>query len=341
MATTEYGTISQRTAAWAATEMLRHAEPVLVLQKFGAGKPVPKNKADNVKFRRPVPFAISTTPLTEGVTPTAQAMSYEDVPVTLNQYGFLTTITDRCHDMAEDPVLKDASMLIGEQMAETLELVTWGVVSGGTSVIYGNDDGTPLRAEVNASVSINTIRGAVRYLQAQRGKMVTKMLSGSPDNNTTPIEGGYIAFGHTDIATDIRGLPGFTPVSQYGSMKPLCPEELGAVENVRFILSPVLTAFANAGALVGATGKISTGGTNIDVYPLVIVAQDAFGVVTLKGASSLEPKVITPGTVSASDPLGQRGHVGVKTYYNAVRLNETWMVRCEVAATNPGTVRTV
>ena len=31
MANTTYGTISQRTAAWAATEMLSHAEPILVL----------------------------------------------------------------------------------------------------------------------------------------------------------------------------------------------------------------------------------------------------------------------------------------------------------------------
>ena len=341
MSVTSYGTISQRTAAWAATEMLEHARPVLVLQKFGHPKPVPKNKADNVKFRRPVPFTVSTTPLAEGVTPSAQAMTYQDVPVAMNQYGFTTIITDRVHDMAEDPVLKDASMLIGEQMAETLELVTWGVLRGGTSVIYGNDDGTPLRTEVNTSVSINTIRAAVRYLQAQRGKPVNKMISGSPNDNTTPVEGGYIAFGHTDLAHDIRAIPGFTPVAQYGSMKPLCPEELGAVENVRFILSPVLASFPNAGASLASTGKISTGGSLIDVYPLTIVAQDAYGLITLKGASSIEPKVITPGTPSASDPLGQRGYVSAKTYYNAVRLNESWICRLEVAATNPGTVRQV
>jgi len=48
MATTTYGSISQRTAAWAATEMLQHAEPILVLSKFGQSKPLPKNKADTV-----------------------------------------------------------------------------------------------------------------------------------------------------------------------------------------------------------------------------------------------------------------------------------------------------
>lgn len=341
MTVTTYGTVSQRTAGWAATEMLEHARPVLVLQKFGHPKPVPKNKADNVVFRRPVPFAVSTTPLAEGVTPSAQAMSYADVPVPVLQFGFSTIITDRVHDMAEDPVLRDASMLIGEQMAETLELVTWGVLRGGTSVVYANDDGTPLRTEINASITINTLRATVRYLQAQRGKQVKKMISGSPNENTTPIEPAFIAFGHTDLAHDIRTITGFVPVAKYGQMKPCCPEELGAIENIRFVLSPVLNSFPNAGAAVSNHGKISTGGTNIDVYPLVLVAQDAFGLITLKGAHSIEPKIITPGTPSGSDPLGQRGYVSAKTYYNAVRLNETWMVRIECAATNPGTVRQV
>ena len=45
---TDYGQISQRTAAWAATEMLSHAEPIIVLGKFGQTKPIPKNTADNV-----------------------------------------------------------------------------------------------------------------------------------------------------------------------------------------------------------------------------------------------------------------------------------------------------
>ena len=31
---TTYGVINQRTAAWAATQMLKHAEPVIVLGKL-------------------------------------------------------------------------------------------------------------------------------------------------------------------------------------------------------------------------------------------------------------------------------------------------------------------
>ena len=53
---TEYGDLSQRTAAYAVVDMLDYAEAVLVLSKFGLTKEMPRNKADNMKFRRPVPF---------------------------------------------------------------------------------------------------------------------------------------------------------------------------------------------------------------------------------------------------------------------------------------------
>ena len=79
MTATTFGDIGNRTAGFAVSEMLKHAEPVLVLQKFGLMKKVPANKTDAIKFRRPVPLGPSTTPLTEGVTPTSQQMSYEDV----------------------------------------------------------------------------------------------------------------------------------------------------------------------------------------------------------------------------------------------------------------------
>mgnify|MGYP000061176626 CR=1 FL=1 len=330
MANTNYGTISQRTAAWAATEMLAHSEPVLVLSKFGMTKPMPKNKADNVKFRRPVPFAAATTPLTEGVTPTAQAMAYEDVPCTLNQYGAVVTISDKVADLVEDPVIKDAAMLCGEQAGETLEAITWGILKGGTNLFYSNGTATNT---VNTAVTLNKLRAVVRALQAQRGKPVTKMLDGSANYNTSPIEGGYIAFCHTDASADVRGLAGFVPTSEYGSRKTLCNEELGSIENIRFIASPLLSPTLAAGSAT-KNGMKSVGGANVDVYNIIIVAQDAYGLVPLKGAGAISPTVISPETKTKDDPLGQLGYVGWKTYFAAVVLNQAWLANLKCGVTD-------
>ena len=69
----------------------------------------------------------------------------------------------------------------------------------------------------------------------------------------------------------------------------------------------------------------------MDVYPLVIVGQDAYGVVPLRGMDSATVTVKNP-TPTYEDPLAQRGFASWKMWYVAVRLNEEWMVRIEGAA---------
>lgn len=328
MAATTYGDINQRTAAWAATEMLRHAEPVTVLSKFGLPKPVPKNKAQTVKFRRVVPFGPADTPLVEGVTPSSQKMAYEDVPVTLKQYGKPIEITDVVDDLAEDPVLKDASMAAGEQAGLTIEMVTYGVLKAGTNVFYANGSS---RGAVNTAISLNKQRAVTRALKRQKATKVTAMLDGSPNLGTRPIEASYIAVAHTDLESDIRNMAGFVPVAGYGSRKPVCAEEIGSVEDVRYVLSPELAPWADAGGAMGT--MTSTSGTNADVYPILVFGKDAYGVVPLKGAGAITPIVLNPGKPDKSDPMGQRGYVSWKTYFAAVILNQSWMARLEVAVT--------
>ena len=331
MATTTYGSLSQRTVAYAAKEMLAHAEPILVLNKFGMAKPMPKNKAEKVKFRRPVPLDIDATllgGLTEGSPNPSKAITYEDVEVTLGQYGEVVEITDRVQDLAEDPVLKDASMLCGEQAAETIEVLTWNVLQGGTNVFYS--DAATARNEVNNVITLQKQRAITRALKGERAKKVTSMVSSSVKYGTEAIDASFIAFAHTDMESDIRNMTGFVPTEKYGSMKAL-PYEIGKVEDVRYILSPVLASIADAGGLASTNSTVSTTGTNADVYPVIYIAKDSYGHVALKGAEAITPSILNPGTPSKSDPLGQLGYVGWKTYHKAFIANEAWMARLECA----------
>jgi N4-gp56 family major capsid protein len=253
-------------------------------------------------------------------------MQYADVSASLAQYGAFAEITDVIADTHEDPVLNDITMLIGEQAAETKELLNWGVISGGTSVVYAN--GTT-RVGTNTAISLNRLRLAIRGLRAQRAKPITKILDASVKIGTKPVEGGYVAVGHTDCEADIRNLAGFTPVAEYGSRTPLCPEEIGTVESTRFILSPLFASIPNAGGAKGT--KVSTGGTNADIYPILIMGQEAWGTVPLKGKEALKVMIQNPNTPRGGDPLGQRGTAGWKTWHVAKILNEAWMTRLEVA----------
>jgi N4-gp56 family major capsid protein len=319
MATEKYGDITPRTAAFAAQNHLEHAAPVEVLARFGDIKEIPKNGTNAIKFRRPTPFAAATTPLTEGVTPAGGSIAYTDVSVTLAQYGDFVEITDVIADTHEDPVLKDITMLTGEQAALTKEMLLWGVLKAGTNKFYGGDATSTITVAVADVMTRALQRNITKGLKAQKAKKVTKMLSASQSYGTSPVDAAYIAFTHTDLEGQIRDMAGFVAVESYGAAMKALPNEIGKVEDVRYVASPELNVNAAAGA----------GG--IDVYTILVVGANAYGHAALRGAGSAPVMVQNPGIPRGGDPLGQRGTVGWKLYDAPVILNQAWMAVVEVA----------
>jgi N4-gp56 family major capsid protein len=330
MAITKYTDpgVSPRTNVYAEMKMLEHAEPIIVLDKMAKALKMPKNKTQTIKFRRPIPFDAATTPLVEGVTPTATAMRFEDVSVSLAQYGMQVIVTDVIEDTHEDPVMLEASAQAGENIGRTKEALDYGVVRAGTNVYYAN--GTA-RTAVNTAITLSAQRAVTRFLQVQKAKYITKTLDPALEYGTRAVQAAYVAVGHTDLNADIRNLPGFTPVAEYGSMKPICPQEIGSVEDVRYVMSADLSPFEDAGGAAG-TSVLSTSGTSADVYPLMFFGMDAWGTVALKGQGAVSPTIISAGVRTKDDPLGQRGVVAWKTWHAGLILNQGWMCRLEVAA---------
>ena len=321
--------ISQRTNVYAERTMLKHAQPVIVLDKFGQQKPLPKNKSGTIKFRRPNIFSAATTPLVEGVTPNATQFSYSDVSATIKQYGQVVEVTDVIEDTHEDPVLRDASIQCGENIGRTVEQLIYGVVKAGTNVFYNN--GTA-RTDVNTAVTLSKIRAVVRALKAQKAMKLTQILDSSVNYATRAIEASWVAVCHTDVEPDVRNLAGFIPTAQYGQRKLVCEQEFGSVEEVRFVSSPDLEPFESGGGTTST--MISTDGTSADVYPILFFGKEAYGIVPLRGQGTVEPSIIPVGQKTKDDPLGQRGYVGWKTWHTSVILNQLWMARLEVAATD-------
>lgn len=322
-----YGDISPRTAAYAVKTMLVRGVPLLVLEKFGQVYVMPTKSSKVAKFRRYNALALATTPLVEGVTPTGKKQTVTDVTATLDQYGDFIEFSDVIEDTHEDPFLMSTSETLGEQAAQTIESVRWGILKGGSNVEYANGAS---RASVNTPISLALQRRVTRTLGRQNAKPITRIVGSTANFRTEPVEASFIGLGHVDLENDIRAMPGFIPVKQYGNPGTAYPGEIGAVDNVRYILTTLFTAFADAGGAKGT--MISTTGTSADVYPVIYLAQDAYGIVPLKGKDSLSIMVVNPKPTHG-DPLGQRGTAGWKTMQTAVILNDAFMVRGEVAAT--------
>jgi len=215
------------------------------------------------------------------------------------------------------------------------EMIRYGVLRGGTNKFYGGSGTT--RVTVNGKVTLNLLRKIKRNLELNHSMKITSVLAPSAAFNTSPIEAAYVVVGGTDLEADIRDLPGFTPVAEYGSRKPISPQELGSCEGFRFVLSPELAPYADAATSTTASayGLLSTTGTNPDVYPMLVMGEEAFGQVALRFNGSdvpVDPTFIAVGTKSAADPLGQRGYAGGKFWMTAVLLNQGWMAVAEVGA---------
>ena len=322
-----FGDISPRVGIYAVANFLEHALPVLVLEKFARTEVLPKNKGQVVVWRRFVPFAVNTTALVEGVTPAPNQLQYEDVVTIVSQYGGWVSFTDVIVDTHEDPNLQKISMGLGEQAASVKESLIWEELIGGTAVLYSGD--ATSRATVNDVIQASDLTAAQRFLKANRAKHITKMLKASTNIATEPVAPAFIAFGHSNLEPDFRALPEFVVREKYSNYNVVSDYELGKFQDIRVILSPQLPPIWGAGG--APTGVLSRDGVAADVYPIVIIGQDAYGVVPLRGMDSATITIKNP-TATYEDPLAQRGFASWKMWYVAVRLNEEWMIRIEAAA---------
>lgn len=324
--------ISPRVGIYLPPKMLANAQPWLILEKLGPLKtPLPKNKGDTIKWRRSVPFDVTTNTLVEGVTPNPQNFRFEDVSDAVDEYGSYSVITDKISDLHEDPVLDKIAEEMGKQIASTKELISWQTVRGGTQVVYSGT--ATSRATVEDVIGINQIRAAVTVLKGNHGEMITSRINASTGYSTEPVGASYVLAGHTDQQYDFEDLDGFVPVEKYGQFKPICDYEIGKVKDVRIVLSPQSEPFYGAGSAT-TTGVLSRDGAAVDVYASIVMAKEFWGTTELSGTSSVNVHVEAPGKMTKDDPLGQRGFAAWKFWFCATRLNERWGVRIEAAASD-------
>lgn len=337
-----YSTKASRNLIRAEMQMLSHAEAPMVLGSFGTQKEQPLNKTDTVVFRRVKPFnsaaneTAQITPAsfetTEGVSPDTYTLDYTDVSVTLKQFFVGFKLTSKAALMYEDDIPGDMIKQTGEVIAEIAELVAYGEVKAGTNVDYSNGS---TRAGVNTPISLGVLRQAARTLEANYAKKVTSRIMPGENFGTEPVEEAYLVFHHTNCNSDIRDLPGFTKRVEYGSaIRPAHEREIGACEEFRFIPSPLFKPFLAAGSAT-LNGMLSAAGAAVDVYPMLVIAEDAWGHISLKGhgKTSISPTYLPPSQKTHYNYAGMFGYVGADFWYNAVRLNENRMVRIETAVT--------
>ena len=341
-----YGDLSKNDAFTIQKKMLPIAKRLLTFAKFAQKETKPQKQGLEIRHRRYERFPVVDTPIAEGITPDFSSLEHTTLMHTLKQYGSYVNTTDVQMAVAADPVLKIISERQATQAGETIDFLSYKVFRAGTQVKYVGASATArthvdmhiggVACAVNnpgVSATLGPLQTAIRVLENNDAQKLKSKLKASVGIATEPIRESYIAICHPDLRQDIQALPGFVAVEKYSEQSDAIEGEIGGVEGVRFITTTQATPFKSAGDTTGAgAGSVSTDSTSNDVYPVLIIGEDAIGCATLGGMDSLRSKVVMPKP-GPGDPLGQRGTVAWDTFYSCIILQDLNMYRLEVACT--------
>ena len=310
------GTLTPEAKAYYDRKLLNRALPILALYKAGQQRDIPKNGGNQVSYRR---FnALSTTsgsPLTEGTTPTAASLSVTEVTGTVAQYGNYVQVSDSLAMNGIDPVIRESTMLLGENAAQTVEEVIRAQVVTGTSVLYATGASRSSQSASNP-ISLSMVRKAVRTLEAND----TAPFFGDRDEHG---QGGlFFGFIHPRMWYDLIGDQTVLNTFAYSDPEKMYKMNIPELGQVAWVKTTKAPYFPGAGA------------SGADVYGAIIVGQNAFGVVNVAGTGRFNTIAKPLGSAGSADPLEQRATIGWKSFQLPAILNNNFMVRIEAGVSS-------
>mgnify|MGYP001601663452 CR=1 FL=1 len=313
--------------------LLERALPELNHELFGQIRPLETAMGLIIKFRRYQALSTTVTPLTEGVAPASDNMSKTDITATVKTYGAYVEWSDDVELTSPDAILTELDELEGEQSGQSIDLLRRDTLIAGTSVSYATGS---VRGTVNTILTTTLLAKAHRLLRNNNASWIRSYLSGSTKVGTVPIRNSFVVLTHPHVGYDVRNMTGFRGIEEYGQIQPIHETEYGALPSagMRFLESTHAKVYADAGAVATGVGGVtvqSTTGTSADVYLSLIFAQNAFGVVPLRG-NAIKTFLKPRGSSGIADPLDQVGTLGWKAKTTQVILNDNFMTRIESAA---------
>jgi N4-gp56 family major capsid protein len=288
--------------------MLEKARPLLVHGKWAQVRDIPRNSTDNIRFRRYSLLTPSTTPLVEGVTPTLDTLAVTNIDATAQQYGRGFLITDKLSFTTLDPLLMEISDILGENAANTLDVLTREELATTTTIQYASTATANVEVTSAMKITKTEVQEAVRTLKNNNAKKLTSMVNASDGFNTSALPECFVGLVHPNTTFDLKNITGFIPVEDYGQ-KAAMPGEVGSLDEVRFIETTNAKVYAAAGA------------SGIDVYGTIILAANFYAVTRIAGEAM---KNIVHGPGGNQDPLNQRQTSAWKATFVATILNDAF-----------------
>ena len=295
-------------------EILFQAMPILRFEQFAVKKTeLGVAPGLRVNFLRYKNFSVDPTPLTEGVRMTTNALTAEQIAITVAEHGYAVAVSELLLNASFDDIMASASRLLGRHMAQYLDVQARDTLSAATSATFGYN-----RSGISGGAFTNYDEGVVGTSIADldgNHKLTTGAIKDSAlvlaSKNIPRIGETYVQFIHPKQSRDLRSNPEFIEVTKYAAPGNFMLGEIGRLYDVVFIettqvkklaanqagytTSTLVGAPANAGSVpvlpntgrgqggnpanpTEATGYFTGAtGNTADVYESIMIGDNAFG----------------------------------------------------------------
>lgn len=286
--------------------MLERLQDNVVFMNYGKKQNIPKNAGATTSWRRLEIPTVSTSAITEGVTPDGIDLTINKVSATVQQFGAWTKLSDFISMVGLDPLLTEVSQMFGDHAALSMDIIVRDIIKAGTNVQFANSRAS--RATLAAGDVITTAE-----IQKARATMVK--------NNVKPISlpnggKGYLAFIHPDTSTKIMNLQEWKDQNTYVDTKNRENGVIGQMYGIYFMEATTAPTFADGGS-----------GANLAGFSTLIIGDGAFGIPDVAGSS--KPEILVYKEGSTENPLALYSTVGWKSAFTTARLNEKCILRLE------------
>lgn len=318
--------------------LITMAEPELIFDQFGDKYPIPKNGGKTIEFRRfePLMADVDATTLQEGITPKGNKLNVTPLTAEVSQKGDYVELSDVIQLTALDPVVVQATKILGSQAGRVSNKITRNALLTCTNrILAPRSDGT----ETNVRYGTKTVDGhkgientgevALDLTCGINLKLIRKCANALKRNNAPKFDGSYVCIVHPDITTDLQNLDGWIDVVKYKNPEKIFDGEIGKVAGVRFIENTEAKIWVDKRTVVtpGEGGAADTYDTiDLAVYACEFIGKGAYGVTEVTGGGLQH--IIKP-LGAGEDPLNQRSTVGWKLTKTAEVLVPQYLVRLE------------
>jgi N4-gp56 family major capsid protein len=300
-------------------EILFQAMPILRFEQFAVKKTeLGVAPGLRVNFLRYKNFGIDPTPLTEGVRMTTNALTAEQIAITVAEHGYAVAVSELLLNASFDDVMASASRLLGRHMAQYLDVQARNTLSAATSAVFGYDRSALQGVndwynEGTAGESISDLTGAFK-LSTGAVKDAALTLAGK---NIPRLGETYVQFVHPKQSRDIRSNPEFIEVTKYAAPGNFMLGEIGRLYDVVFIETTQVKSYAAAEVL----NTTSLVGAPSDQYSVPVKANTAPGSGgNPEGSTSPYPAGGASATVGAGATVYESIMIGDNAFGHAISL---------------------